>query len=143
MTYLNFYVYRADIERQKFKDDRIRPILLDMVKICAVKSLMDDCGPVFDSGFFAPSAWKHMQQALDILIQKTRPQMLPLAEIKNYPDNLVVSSIGNKYGDIYEQQLEWAQDSRMNREDVGGIPPQWEGYIKPFLHENIEPKSKL
>jgi hypothetical protein len=54
MSYLNFYVYRAEVERHDFKDSRIRPILLDLVKISAIKSLMDDCGAVFDSGFFAP-----------------------------------------------------------------------------------------
>jgi len=84
-----------------------------------------------------------MQSALDILIKRIRPQMLPLGEIKNYPDNLLVSNIGNQFGDIYEQQLEQAIDSRMQHEDIGGVPPQWEEYIKPFLHENIEPKAKL
>lgn len=69
--------------------------------------------------------------------------MLPLGEIKDYPDTLIVSNIGNHFGDIYEQQLEQAIDSRMQHEDIGGVPPQWEGYIKPFLHENIEPKAKL
>ena len=125
MTYLNFYVYLADIQKQDFKDKRIRPILLDMVKISALKSLMDDCGPVFDSGYFGPSAWKNMQLAFDQLIKKIRPQLVPLGEIKMYPDDVLVSSIGNYYGDIYEQQLEWAMNSRMNREDREGVPPQW------------------
>ena len=65
------------------------PILLDLVKICAIKSLMDDCGAVFDCGYFAPSAWKHMQAALDVLIKKIRPQLLSLAEIKKFPDNII------------------------------------------------------
>ena len=68
---------------------------------------------------------------------------MPLGEIKMYPDDVLVSSIGNYYGDIYEQQLDWAMNSRMNREDKEGVPPQWQDYIKPFLHENIEPKSRL
>jgi hypothetical protein len=50
------------------------------------------------------------------------------------------SNIGNSYGDIYEQNLEWAKDSSMNHLDKGGVPPQWEQYIKPFLHE--EPPVK-
>lgn len=143
MSYINFYVYRAEIEKHTFKDSRILPILLDLAKISAIKSLMDDCGSVFDSGYFAPSAWKNMQAALDILVKKIRPQLLPLGEVKAYPDYLIVTNIGNFYGDIYEQQLDQAIDSRMQHEDIGGVPPQWEGYIKPFLHEDIEPKSKL
>ena len=89
MTFLNFVVYRADVETQNFRDKRILPILLDLVKISAIKSLMDDCGAVFDCGYFAPSAWKHLQLALDILVKKIRPQLLPLAEIKNFPDNII------------------------------------------------------
>jgi hypothetical protein len=49
--------------------------------------------------------------------------MLPLAEIKQYPDYLMPSNIGNSYGDIYELQLENAIDSRLNKEDVNGVPP--------------------
>lgn len=63
--------------------------------------------------------------------------MLPLAEIKQYPDYLMPSNIGNYFGDIYELQLDNAIDSRLNKEDINGVPPQWENYIKPFLHEDI------
>ena len=55
---------------------------------------------------------------------------------ENFP-----SSIGNYYGDIYETQLDWAVNSPMQSLDKGGVPPQWETYIKPFLHE--ESKAKL
>jgi len=46
------------------------------------------------------------------------------------------SNIGNYYGDIYEQQLEQAKDSKLNKLDDanGGVPPQWNDYIKPLLH---------
>lgn len=116
---------------------------MDLVKICSLKSLLDDPGAAFDSGYFAPSAWRNMNAALDLLIKKIRPQVLPLGEIKNYPDTMVMSNIGNYWGDIYEQQLDQAIDSRHQHEDIGGVPPQWEQYIKPFLHEEHQPKGKL
>jgi hypothetical protein len=103
MTYLNYYVYRSQVENYKFVDMRIKPILLDLVMICALRSLLDDCGPVFDSGYFAPQAWKNMNTALDVLIKKIRPQILSLGEIKMYPEHILLSNIGNYYGDVYEQ----------------------------------------
>jgi hypothetical protein len=54
--------------------------------------------------------------------------------------DILPSNIGNFYGDIYEQQLEQAMDSGMNKLDKDGVPPQWEQYIKPFLHEDIPVK---
>lgn len=102
MTYLNYFVYRSDVEKHQFTDARIRPILMDLVKICSLRSLLDDPGAVFDSGYFAPSAWKNMNLALDSLIKKIRPQLLPLGEIKNYPDYMIMTNIGNSFGDIYE-----------------------------------------
>ena len=88
----------------------------------ALKSLIEDCGAVFDAGFFAPSAFQNMKGALDILIKKMRPHLIPIMESFSVPDEIMPSSIGNSYGDIYEQQLEWAMNSRLNREDKDGIP---------------------
>lgn len=68
--------------------------------------------------------------------------MIPLAESHYNSDNLMPSSIGNSYGDIYETQLEWAMNSRMNKEDKDGIPVYFEELIKPFLHEE-KGKPKL
>lgn len=40
--------------------------------------------------------------------------------------------------------MEQARDSRLNHVDekLGGVPPQWNDYIKPFLHGS-ETKEKL
>ncbi len=70
-----------------------------------------------------------------------RPHLIPVIESIALPDGLVPSSIGNSYGDIYEQQMEWALNSAINKEDKDGVPATFETYIKPFLHE--EPKAKL
>ena len=62
--------------------------------------------------------------------------MIALSETMYFPDTVMVSSIGNSYGDIYEAQLEWAQASRINSLDKNGVPPYFETYIKPFLQED-------
>lgn len=49
---------------------------------------------------------------MDVLIKKIRPNMVSLGEGWDMPDEIVPSNIGNKYGDIYETQLEWAKESR-------------------------------
>lgn len=46
-------------------------------------------------------------------------------------DNYLMSAIGNSYGDIYETQLQWARESRMNRNKV---TPLFDKYLKEMLH---------
>lgn len=129
------------VDNYPFKDQNIKPILYDLVRVFALKSLIDDCGAVFDSGYFSHSAFKNLKLALDIAIKRMRPHLIPLIESVALPDELLPSSIGNSYGDIYEQQLELAKGSTLNLQDKDGIPSNFETFIKPFLHE--EPKAKL
>lgn len=143
IQYIQFYLYRTQLEKTEIKDSRIKPILLELYRIAVLRSLLDDPGSVFESEFFVPVANSRMKSALDNLIRKVRPQLIPLVESINDVDTLP-SNIGNFYGDIYEQQLDQAMDSGMNKLDKDGVPPQWEQYIKPFLHEDVPvTKAKL
>lgn len=76
--------------------------MIDLTKIVALKSLSEDCGAVYASGYFAPQAFDNIREALDILIRKMRPHLVPLVETIAMPDEIIPSSIGNSYGDIYE-----------------------------------------
>jgi hypothetical protein len=46
-------------------------------------------------------------------------------------DSWCLSTIGNKYGDIYETQLEVAQNSRLN---TGKAPSYYEEFMKPLMN---------
>lgn len=54
VKYLGFYLFKTMIERHTFKDANIKPILIDLAKIVALKSLSEDCGAVYAAGYFAP-----------------------------------------------------------------------------------------
>jgi hypothetical protein len=55
--------------------------------------------------------------------------MLGLVEWFSVGD-VIPSVIGNKYGDIYEAQLEFSQKSRLNEHQV---PAFYEKYMKPTM----------
>jgi len=59
--------------------------------------------------------------------------MIPLIELTDLAkeDTWNVSTIGNRYGDIYETQLEVAEKSRLN---TGKPPPYFERLIKPLIN---------
>ena len=52
------------------------------------------------------------------MMVQLRPQIIPLIEALNIYDEEIPSSIGNKYGDIHELQLELAKGSRLNKNSV-------------------------
>lgn len=64
--------------------------------------------------------------------------MIPLAECMSFVDEVTTdSAIGNKYGDIYETQLQMAKDSKLNKTPV---PPYFETWMKPTMTMRKPPK---
>jgi len=59
-----------------------------------------------------------------------RPQMVPLVEMFPECHTFMPTTIGNAYGDIYEQQFETAKNSRMNKPIV---PSFFETHMKPVM----------
>jgi hypothetical protein len=56
-----------------------------------------------------------------------------MVECFPWTDSVLMSAIGNSYGDIYTTHLEWAQTSRLNDEKNGSIPDGFMEYIMPIL----------
>jgi hypothetical protein len=63
------------------------------------------------------------------LLQELRPLMIPLVESFAI-DAQDYNVIGNKYGDIYELQLDVAKSTRLNKKPV---LPFYETYQKPTM----------
>jgi hypothetical protein len=65
-------------------------------------------------------------------VLELRPQMIPLVELDSdeLKDMSYMSAIGNKYGDIYERQLELAMNSRLNQK---AKPDYWDTLVKPIM----------
>lgn len=68
------------------------------------------------------------------LLLKIKPQSLNLVEAFNHHDNVLNSCIGNSYGDIYEQQLEWAKASPLNKKE---FIPGYREHMLPFYTSKL------
>lgn len=90
----------------------------------------------YESGYFKKGATELINEAIKILLERLRPQAIPLVELMSYPDSFTMSAIGNSYGDIYETHLEWAKDSRMNK-TPGNIPVGFDKYIRPIMQGKL------
>ena len=71
-------------------------------------------------------------ESMKVILVNLRPHMIPLIELKTdeFFDMSYLSAIGNKYGDIYERQLELAMNSRFNQKPK---VDWWDSLVKPIL----------
>lgn len=65
--------------------------------------------------------------------KELRPQIIPLIELNTHEelDASYMSAIGNKYGDIYERQLELAMGSKLNKTPKAEY---WDTLVKPLMY---------
>lgn len=77
----------------------------NLARLFAVHQLILDSAPCYESGFFRLGSAQLLNDAAKKLVTLIRPQMVPLIESFGVADSMIVSSIGNSYGDIYETQL--------------------------------------
>ena len=95
-----------------------------MLTIAGLTEIRDHSSTLFDCGYLAAGSQKLILSALDKIIKKMRPHLIPVVEARGVYDIHTPSSIGNYYGDIYETQLELARNCANNRADRlnGGVP---------------------
>lgn len=132
MQLITLAIFRESFEKQQFKDASILPILKDMYRISGLFMLIENCSDCFASGFFVPAAYSNLKAALDKIVASVRPHLIPLIESTVMFEE--PSNIGNIYGDCYELQLAQAKNSRINKLDVGGVPPEWHTSLKYIVN---------
>ena len=130
LNYVLFEMAKKRVTTHKFVDENIRFPLETLVKLFAVKQLVDDSQCLFETGFFGKGSGQLRDAAYKKLLKDLRPNMIGLVEFLSGADASMQTTIGNYYGDIYEKQLEVAKASRLNKNEV---PPYYETLMKPTM----------
>ena len=94
---------------------------------------------MLETGFLGKGSGKLMDQALKQLLTDLRPQMVPLVEVSDKFTDFTLSSIGNKYGDIYETQFECAS-SKKNPLNKELVPSFYQTYQSEVMKMRPAPK---
>ena len=113
-----------------FKDKKIAPILLLLVKVFALKQLLTETEGLYECGYFTEESPQLIDDSLQKLLIELRPHMVPLVE-SFAVDSSDYNVIGNRYGDIYELQLETSRQAPINKVLV---PSYYHKYMKPCLN---------
>ena len=96
----------------------------------ALKYIIVDPSPLYECGFFGAGSNALLDEAYKQTLIDLRPDMIGLVEL--LPDQSHPSTIGNEYGDIYENQLETAKASPMNSQ-TGAVPELYHTHMKPVM----------
>ena len=91
----------------------------------------------YETGYFGKGSKELLLEATKQALTQLRPHMIPLVELNSDEilDMSHLSAIGNKWGDIYEAQLERAMKSRLNKEPKLEF---WETLVKPIMKANTK-----
>jgi acyl-CoA oxidase len=131
IMYVAFQIFRKTLSQPgAIKCPNLKGHLEDLARLYALNELQQDSATCYEAGYLGVGSASILLDAQKQLMVKLRPQMIPFVEAWEMPDHLLVSAIGNSYGDIYETQLEWARNSRLNLKPV---PKGFKEYIAPIL----------
>ena len=129
LIYIMYERARAKIASKQIKDSNINRVFMSAFANFALKYIIADPPSLYECGFFGPGSLKLLEAAYKQTLIEMRPQMISLVEI--LPDgNSRPSTIGNTYGDIYENQFDTAKASRLNTNEV---PELYHTHMKPVM----------
>ena len=131
--FVTFQIFKDGI-KSSLLQEATKKHLYNLCKIFAANEVNNNCGPLFECGYFSAGHQKMNLEFIKMQFKLVRPVMLPLIESFGNNDNILNSCIGNFYGDIFENQLESAMNSDLNKKDMF---PGFEKYLQPFQKAKI------
>ena len=114
LAYSAFAIFLHELARKQFKCKNLRDITNTLAVLYGISELKKDSHCLYESGYFKQGSMDLIDEAFKIVLNKIRPQALSLVEIFDIDDKILMSAVGNSYGDIYETHLRWAQKSALN-----------------------------
>ena len=102
LIYLSFKIARERVESNAFTDPKVKALLDIGIKIFGLKQLSLDARPLYEAGYFGKGSAGLLSAAYDTVLSELRPQMVPFVECFPKANEFLPTTIGNKYGDIYE-----------------------------------------
>ena len=115
------------------KCPKLQQHLKNMIALATLHFINDYITIGHDTGFLERGSLRLIEKAQKLLLIKIRPQIIPIVEsFIPVQDSVLMSAIGNSYGDIYQTHLEWAKTSKMNQTEHN-IPNGYKELILPIL----------
>lgn len=107
----------------------LQQVLGDLCQLYGLYTITEHAGPFLQYGYYKPEHMTVIQQTIYALLDKIRPQVVPLSDAFNYTDYVVNSPLGCYDGDVYRRYFEI-----VTRQNPPGKPhPYYATVMKPVL----------
>ena len=103
------------VSNNSIKCQNLKKHLTNLCLLYGLNLLKADSTACYECGFFTGHPFStFINEAIKHLLKEIRPYAISLIEAYGIQDEVIMSAIGNSYGDIYETHLRWAKDSKLN-----------------------------
>lgn len=135
----HYYIVKTFIEEVKALEVSCatQEVLIDLARLYALDGISKKSGEFMEEGLLSGKDVKVCHQIVVDMLPRIRPNAVSLVDAFEYTDDFLCSVLGRYDGNVYENLLEWAMKSEMNKTDV---IPAYEKHIKPLLKRHT---SKL
>jgi hypothetical protein len=133
LHYYTIWSAAHHIAKSNIKCPNLLAYLKKLVMLHGLSELVKDSQTLYDSGYFKAGAGAAITEGIKGLTAELRPQFIPLVEAFDIPDNTLNSAVGNSYGDIYEDYMNLAKRSRLNRNNNDYIPDYLKSTLFPVI----------
>eukprot|EP00347_Sterkiella_histriomuscorum_P017806 403347919 len=140
ITLANFHIYyysvwstRQYLEKNagNIKNQNLKKHLENLVMVYGLMELFRDSAILYSCGYFNSGHRDMVLETLKAKIKEVRPYAIPIMESFDFDDWYLTSSIGNSYGDISEDILNQARNSKLNQSELA---PGFKEHILPILN---------
>ncbi|KAK0408013.1 hypothetical protein QR680_003724 [Steinernema hermaphroditum] len=137
-AHTRLFIARTFVETvQNIADSGAASVLYDIMKLHLLYELSDMSGHLLEDGFVNSQQMTYIQEAIYQLLAKIRPNAVSIVDSFVFDDRQLKSVLGRRDGHVYENMLEWAKHSSLNKTKV---IPAWKKYLGPMMREA---KAKL
>uniref|UniRef100_A0A0K0F327 Acyl-coenzyme A oxidase n=1 Tax=Strongyloides venezuelensis TaxID=75913 RepID=A0A0K0F327_STRVS len=119
------------------KDDDVRKVVTDLWKLYAFDMLSHSTGALKCNNYMDDKQIQNIKEGVCYYLNEIRPNAVGIVDSFNMSDRELHSVLGRRDGNVYENLVEWAKQSQLNRSEV---LPTFKKYFEPMMKEG---RSKI
>ncbi|CAG5122876.1 unnamed protein product [Candidula unifasciata] len=132
VTFSHAFVVRAFIEKvtSSVLEPSLSSVLIQLAQLYALHGITRNSGQFLKGGYMSDHQLEMVENKLYELLAALRPNAVALVDAFEFPDGVLDSALGRYDGNVYEELMEYAKRSKLNKTEVH---PGFFKYQKPFV----------
>uniref|UniRef100_A0A1I8AV65 Acyl-coenzyme A oxidase n=1 Tax=Steinernema glaseri TaxID=37863 RepID=A0A1I8AV65_9BILA len=118
-AHTRLFIAKSFVETVKeITDFGVATVMNDLMNLYLLYELSEMSGHLLEDGFVSGQQMSYIQNAVYKLLAKIRPNAVSIVDSFVFDDRQLKSVLGRRDGHVYENMLEWAKHSSLNKTQV-------------------------